>query len=137
MIERSGLIFRIREHAVENSRPKKGKQPEFPDAFDSAETIHGIVSRFELSGRKGCVTAFASNHGRFFEAAARALTSDESTRRFWDQLAIAPDAFPPSQFEAIGEARVTAFDQMHRTHSIRWEDSNPSRETDFIDGTAS
>jgi len=125
LLTSSACHFRIEEHRITNSDTPEGNHP---DVFSSNKPIHGLVSRFELEDRECWVTVFGSNHGRFFEAAVRALTNDVSVRWFWHLLGVEESILPPPKFEAIGEAVVTAHDQIHRSHSLQWVASRPNRD---------
>lgn len=119
LVEEQGFDFLIQDHHIENRSPNSGER-ELPDVFSSNKPVKGIVSRFYHREKDSWITAFASNHGRFFEAAVRALTSDQETRTLWQDLGILDSVDPPTRFELIGEARVSPHEEAIRSHSIRW-----------------
>jgi len=118
MVEQEGFDYLIQDHHIEN----KGNSNErkLLDVFSDNKPVKGVVSRFYSSKLDSWITAFASNHGRFFEAAVRALTSDHETRLLWKGFGVEDAPDPPDRFELIGEARVRPHEEAVRSHSISW-----------------
>lgn len=137
--------FHVREHEIENLCPKDedrlprsvlrktkpgGQKPRTTDVkiyeddedfIDADRSANGVIYRFRTS-KESCVTYFCSNHSRFYEAAASALTDDSASQLLWTELGMDPlnDPKPPERFEVLAEAPIANLEEIAPMDAINW-----------------
>ena len=121
--DQTAFTFRVRDHFIENLKPKATEQPSYPDNSDPTNPVragNGVVYRFFSKRRASGVTLFASNHSRFFEAAIRALTDEHFMEQFWKEVEMENAVEPPRRFELLGTAALTPSERYVRSRTIEW-----------------
>jgi len=125
LLSAAGTNFRIGIHKIVNLQPidADGEKEAYLDDvdFNGPRMIRGFVARFPIPRKNSHVTIFASNHSRFFEAAARTLTDELEVSLLLDACIVGADDPMPKQFEIFGETELSSLEEFSTNARITWK----------------